>query len=107
MLRYAILACDSFMDTFFASKGATSQRNFKPCQVFATEFGYIFPVPIEDKSGKNITLSIKRYFKEIGVPLHLIYDQAREQVRGDSRILCHDAGYTIVELERVHPYLIG
>ena len=86
MLRYGRLTCDLFMDTFFASKGATSQSNFKSCEVFATEFGHIFPIPIEDKSGKNIALSIKRYFKEIGVPLHLICDQAREQVRGDSRI---------------------
>ena len=77
MLRYTRLACDSFMDTFFASRGATSQRNFKSCQVFPTEFGHGFPVPIEDKSGKNIALSIKQCFKEIWVPLHLICDQAR------------------------------
>jgi len=86
MLRYARLACDSFMETFFASREATSQRNFKSCQVFTTEFGHIFPVPIEDKSGKNIVLSIKRYFKKKAVPLHLICDQAREQVRGNSKI---------------------
>ena len=103
MLRYARLACDAFMITMFASKGATSWRGYKTCQVFATDFGHVFPIPMEDKTGKNIALAIKRYFKEIGVPIHLICDQAREQVKGDARILCNDAGCTIFELEKGTP----
>ena len=77
MLRYARMQCDSFMVTMFATKDAKSLRGFTSCQVFATEFGHAFVVPIEDKRGSNIALSIKRHFKEKGVPLHLIYDQAR------------------------------
>ena len=100
MLRYHRLSCNTFMDTFFASKEATSLRGFKTCQVFATEFGHVFVVPMEDKNGKSIALAIKRYFKEKGIPIHLICDQTREQVKGDAKILCHDSSCTIVELEK-------
>lgn len=91
------------MDTFFALKSAISLQGFKTCQIFATEFGHVFIVPMEDKSGKNIVLAINRYSKEKGVPLHIIYDQVREQVKGDTKILCHDSGCIIVELEKGTP----
>ena len=103
ILRYARMYCDTFMDTFVSSKDAKSIRGFKSAQVFVTEFGHVFVVLMEDKSGKNIALAIKEYFREKGVPIHLICDQAREQVKGDARILCHDAGCTIIELEKGTP----
>ena len=52
------------MDTMFATKGAKSLRGFTSCQVFSTEFVHVFVVPIEDKRGRDITLSIKRYFEK-------------------------------------------
>ena len=65
------------METFFLSnKSGSSARGYALCQVFATEFGYVFVVPMEGKSGINISQSIKKHFKEIDVPLHLIYDQS-------------------------------
>ena len=67
------------------------------------EFGHVFVVHMENTSGMNIALAIKRYFKENGVPLHLICDQAREKVKGDSIIFCHDSGCTIIELEKGTP----
>ena len=103
MLRYARTSSDSFTDTFFVAKDAVSIRGFKACQVFATEFGHIFAVPMENKSGTNIAHATKKYFKICGVPNHIICDQAKEQVRGDAKILCHDAGCTIVELEKGAP----
>lgn len=55
MLRYQRLATDTFMDTMFASKKAgPSKRGFKACQVFATEFGHVFVVPLQSKAGINI-----------------------------------------------------
>ena len=104
MLRYLRVSTNVFMDTMFASsKAAKSLRGFTACQVFATEFGHVFTVLLRDKSGKEVSLAIKRYFKEIGVPHRLICDQAREQVKGDSKILCHDAGCTVIELEKGTP----
>ena len=82
MLRYNRLNTCSFMDTMFAStKAGRSFRGNTSCQVFVTEFGHTFVVPMEGKSGKSIARAIKRYFKEIGVPKMIICDQAREQVR--------------------------
>ena len=104
MLRYSRLATDTFMDTMFASaKIGPSQRGFTSCQVFATEFGHVFVVPMSSKKGIEIAQAIKRYFKEIGVPEHLVCDQAREQVKGEARILCNEAGCHVVELEKGTP----
>ena len=104
MLRYQHLQIFLYLDTMFASsKAAKSLRGFTACQVFATEFGHVFTVLLRDKSGKEVSLAIKRYFKEIGVPHCLICDQAREQVKGDSKILCHDTGCTVIELEKGTP----
>ena len=81
MLRYPRLSTDTFMDTFFLSKkSGPSYSGFTTCQIFATEFGHVFVVPMEGKSGIKIAQALKRYFKEIGVSAHLICDQAREQV---------------------------
>ena len=104
MIRYPRLATDTFMDTFFSSKkSGPSHRGFTSCQVFATEFGHTFVVPMGGKSGIEIAQAIKRYFKEIGVPQHLICDQAKEQVRGAARILCNEAGCIVMELEKGTP----
>ena len=104
MLRYTRLATNTFMDTMFAGKkGGKSIRGYKTAQVFATEFGHVFVVPLMDKTGASITNAIKQYFKTVGVPEDIICDQATEQVKGSSRILCHDAGCTIVELEKGTP----
>lgn len=104
MLQYVHLLCDTFMDTMFSSKASgKSIRGYTCAQVFATEFGHVFVIPMATKQGKEIALAIKRYFKEIGVPMHMICDGAREQVKGDARVLCDEAGCTIVELEKGTP----
>ena len=104
MLRYARLATDTFMDTFFSSSEAgPSLREFTTCQVFASEFGHVFVIPMGGKTGVEVTQAIKRYFKEVGVPQHLICDQATEQVKGSSRILCNEAGCHVVELQKGTP----
>ena len=104
MLRYPCLSTDTFMDTCFLSKkSGPSYHGYTTCQIFATEFGHVFVVPMEGKSGVKIAQALKRYFKEVGVPLHLICDQAREQVQGDARILCNEAGCHVIELEKGTP----
>ena len=73
------------------------------CQVFATEFGHVFVLLMEGKCGIKIDQVLKQYFKEIGVPLHLICDQAWEQVQGDARMLCNEPGCMVIELEKGTP----
>ena len=55
---------------------------------------------MEGKSGIRIAQAVKRYFKEVGIPMHLICDRAKEQVRGDARILCNEVGCHVRELEK-------
>ena len=72
MLRYIRLSCNTFMDTFLSSKRVgPSARGYTTCQVFATEFGHVFVVPMEGKSGSQVAQAIKRYFKEVGVPVYI------------------------------------
>ena len=91
------------MDTFFASKkSGPSQRGYTSYQVFATEFGHVFVIPMR---GIEIAQALKRYFKEIDIPLHLICDQAAKQVKGSVRLLCNEVGCLVVELEKGTPAL--
>ena len=104
MLRYLRVACKTFMDTMFSAKKAgTSIRGYKAAQVFVTEFGHLFVVPMESKKGAEVAAALKRYFKEIGVPEAMICDGAREQVQGAALVLCNLAGCQIIELEKDTP----
>ena len=104
MLHYSRLNTNTFMDTMFASSRiGKSIRGNTTCQVFVTEFGHVFVVPMDGKSGKTIASAIKRYFKEIGVPNLLICDRATEQVKGDAKRMINDASCTLKELEKCTP----
>ena len=51
MLRYIKLLCNTFMDTCISSKKVGPLvRSYTTCQVFTTEFGYFFAVPMEGKA---------------------------------------------------------
>ena len=69
--------------------------------MFATEFDHEFVDNMTSKDGREMELAVKRYFKEFGVPSHINMDRAREQGRGDSQVLCDEAGYTIVDLKNI------
>ena len=44
--------------------------------------------------------AVKRIFKEYGVPPALIYDAAREQIFGEVRVICQQAGSELTYLEK-------
>ena len=55
------------MDTFFATKkGGQSSRGHTCCQLFVTDKGCIYVVPMKKKS--EVLLAIKQFAKEIGAP---------------------------------------
>ena len=56
---------------------------------------------MDGKNGINISKAIKKYFKEVRVTLHLICDQAREQLNEDERLLCNKAVCHVIELDKV------
>ena len=85
MLQYPRITKDLSMYTFFASdKSGKSSRGYLCFQVFATRFGHIMGIPMIDKKEYNVSNAMNIYFKEIGVPLDLIADGAREKVQGEA-----------------------
>ena len=72
MLRNERLAFDTFIDTFFSSnKYVSPERGYTSLQVFDTGFVRLCSTDGRE-TGIKISQVIKKYFKKIGVPLHLI-----------------------------------
>ena len=67
MLRYKRIKDFFFMDTFFATKkGGQSSRGHTCCQLFVTDKGFIYVVPMKRKP--EVLLAIKQFAKEVGAP---------------------------------------
>ena len=83
-----------------ALKGTNGRsiRGFICAQIFATEFGWAYPVPMTGK--KDVHLAVKKVFKRYGVPPALVCDAAREQIWGEVRVLCNHSGTGLVYLKR-------
>ena len=54
------------MDTFFATKKGGQSRGHTCHQLFVTDKGFIYVVPVKKKS--EVLLAIKQFAKEIGAP---------------------------------------
>ncbi len=66
------------MDTFFAtSKAGKSSRGNTCCQLFVTDKGFVYVVPMKTKS--EVMQAVKQFAKEIGAPDAIISDAAAEQ----------------------------
>jgi hypothetical protein len=78
MLRYKRISEYFFMDTFFATKTAgKSTRKNTYCQLFVTDKGFVYVVPLKSKS--NVLDAVNQFAKEIGAPDALIFDKSGEQ----------------------------
>lgn len=78
MLRYRRINEYFFMDTFFATKSAgKSSRGHSCCQLFVTDKGFVYVVPMKSKS--EVLQAVKQFAKEIGAPDAIISDAAGEQ----------------------------
>ena len=77
MLRYKRIHEYFFMDTFFATKNAgKSSRQNTCCQLFVSDKGFVYVVPMTSKS--EVLQAVKEFAKEIGAPEAIICDAARE-----------------------------
>ena len=77
MLRYWQINSHLFTDTFFVTKRAKSTGGNTCMQLFVSDKGSVFLVPMKSKGEFPSTL--KLFVKEIGVPTTLILDTSREQ----------------------------
>ena len=65
MLRYKRINSYFFMDTFFAmKKGGKSSRGHKCCQLFVTDKGFVYVVPMKKKA--EVLKAVKQFAKEVG-----------------------------------------
>ena len=91
------------MDTFFATKkGGQSSQGHMCCQLFVTDKGFVYVVPMRRKS--EVLQVIKQFPKEIGVPTSIIVDMASEQMSQEVRKVCNDIGTTLWALEEGTPW---
>ncbi len=103
MLRYRRINTYFFMDTFFASKRrGKSSRGNTCCQLFVTDKGFVYVVPMRRKS--DVMQAVKQFAKEIGAPDALVCDAAGEQMGNDLRRFCNDIGTTLRHLEENTPW---
>ena len=91
------------MDTFFATKkGGQSSQGHTCCQLFVTDKGFIYVVPMKKKS--EVLLAIKQFAKEIGAPDSFVADMSGEQMSSEVKKVCNDIGTTIRALEEGTPW---
>ena len=86
------------MDTFFVTGKAISQRGHKCMQLFVSDKGFVYVVPMKDQ--KEIPKALKEFAKEIGVPVALIFDMSGEQTSNEMKKIAGDMDLTLKMLER-------
>ena len=100
MLCYKHIQDYFFMDTFFATKkGGRSSCGHTCCQLFVTDKGFLYVVPMHRKS--EVLQALKQFAKEIGVPTSIIADMAGKQMSHDVRKFCNNIGTTLWALCRI------
>lgn len=103
MLRYKRIRTYFFMDTFFATKKVSkSTRGNTCCQLFVTDKGFVYAVPMKTKA--EVLQAVKQFAKEIGAPEALICDMSGEQTSQSLRQFCNDIGTTLRALEEGTPW---
>jgi hypothetical protein len=103
MLRYKRIKQFFFLDTFFAtSKAGKSSRGHTCCQLFVTDKGFVYVVPMKSKS--EVLHAVKQFAKEVGAPEALICDAAREQRSHELRKFCQEIRTTLRVLEENTPW---
>ena len=91
------------MDTFFATrKSGKSSRGHTCCQLFVTDKGFVYVVPMRTKS--EVLQAVKQFAKEIGAPDAIICDMSHEQTSRSLRKFCGEIGTTLRVLEEGTPW---
>ena len=92
------------MDTLFAtSKSGKSSRGNTCAQLFVSDKGFIYVVPLKREGQGNVLQAIKQFAKAIGAPDALIHDASKARKSQDVRRYCNDIGTTLRVLEENTP----
>jgi hypothetical protein len=91
MLRYKRIRDYFYMDTFLATeKGGKSSRRHTCCQLFVTDKGFVYVVPIKRKG--EVLLAMKQFAKEISAPDAFVADMSGEQMSKEMKAFCNEIG---------------
>ena len=103
MLRYKRIKEWFYTDTFFATKkGGKSSRGHTCCQLFVTDKGFVYVVPMRRKG--EALHAIKQFAKEIGAPDAIVADMSGEQMSREVKHFLNDIGTTLRALEEGTPW---
>jgi hypothetical protein len=103
MLRYRCIHQHFFMDTFFVTKKSRRSCRGHTCmQLFVTDKGFVYVVPMKSKS--ELSKAIKLFAKEVGAPDAIICEAAREQISQEVRTFCTKMGTALRVLEENTPW---
>ena len=103
MLRYKHLKEYFFMDTLFATgKANKSSRGNNCAQLFVTDKGFVYIVPMTKES--DVLQAVKQFAKAIGAPDAIICDASRAQTSAKVKNFCSDIGTTLRILEEHTPW---
>jgi hypothetical protein len=97
MLRYKRISTHFFTDTFFVTKKARSTRGHNCIQLFVSDKGFVYVVPMKSKG--EFPYALKMFAKEIGVPPALIMDPAGEQTSNKVKKFAREISMTLRILE--------
>jgi len=99
MLRYRRIAQCFYMDTFFANgKGVKSSRGNTCCQLFVSDKGFVYVVPLRTKS--DVLYAVKQFAKEVCAPKAIVCDASKEQTSLYLKRFMSSIGTTLRVLEQ-------
>jgi hypothetical protein len=91
------------MDTFFATKKAgKSSRGHNCCQLFVTDKGFVYVIPMKSKA--EVLQAVKQFAKEIDAPDAVICNMAGEQTSYALKRFCQEISTTLRVLEEGTPW---
>ena len=103
MLRYKRIDEYFFMDTFLATRKAQrSVRGNTCCQLFVTDKGFIYVVPMRTRL--DLLSAVKQFAKEIGAPEAIICDHSGEQSSDKVKKFCQEIGTSLRFIEEGTPW---
>ena len=91
------------MDMFFAmSKGRKYSCQHTCCQLFVTDKGFLYIVPMKQKS--EVLQAVKQLSKEIGAPDAIVCDMSDKQMLPELKQFCNMIRTTLWALEEGTPW---
>ena len=101
MLRYKRIQSTFYSDTMFALTHKYV-RQFKCCQVFVSDKGFVAVYPMQ--SQKEFQTALHLFCKQVGVPVSLVVDGHLSHASPTVRRFCDQVGTTLRVLETGTPW---